>query len=110
MIEKNGMHRFTDVIIAPERERQVAHPTTDMRPRKVLLNPSRCTNEIDGIVIVFLDARCHRKDIRVEDDVMRIEAHLFGKDAIGTTTNLNLPFVSIGLPLLIESHDYGCGS
>ena len=34
-------------------------------------------DEILGIVRVFLDARCDREDIRIEDDVLGREARLF---------------------------------
>ena len=104
------MHSLTDIVITTERERQVTDTATYMSPRQVLLNPPRCFDKVDGIVIVFLNTCCNRKHIRVEDDIVRIEAHLFGKNAISTSAHLNLTFVSICLTFLIKSHDYGCRS
>ena len=104
------MHSLTDIVITTERERQITDTATYMSPRQVLLNPPRRFDKVDGIVIMFFDTCSHRKHIRVEDDIVRIKAHLFGKNAISTSAHLNLALVSICLTLLIKSHDYGCRS
>ena len=104
------MHGFTDVIVTPERKRQVTDTSTHMGSRQILLDPSRCLDEIDSIIIVFLDTCCNSQHIRVEDDIVGIEAHLFSQDAISTSAHFNLTFVSIRLSLFIESHHYCCGS
>ena len=100
------MHGFTDIIITSERKRQVTDTSTHMSSWQVLFNPSCGLNEVNGIIIVFLDTCSNSQYIRVEDDIVRIKAHLFSQDAISTSAHFNLTFVSICLTFLIESHDY----
>ena len=110
MIEEHGMHGLADIVVATEREGQVADPTADMSTRQVLLDPSRCTDEIDSIVIVFFDTRCYRKNIRIENNIIRIETHLRSQNAIGALANFNFALIRICLPLLVESHDHNGSS
>ena len=46
------MHGLTDVVVATEREREVADTSADMRPWQVLLNPLGSTDEVGSISVV----------------------------------------------------------
>ena len=105
MIEENGVHRLADVIVATEGEREVRDATADVRPRQVLANPAGGPDEVEGIAVVLLHARCNGQDVGVEDNVMGIHAHLFRQQAISPLGNLDAALVGRGLPLFIEAHD-----
>ena len=49
---------------------------------------SRRLNEIEAVIVVFVDARSHGEDIRIEDDVLRRKAGLLGQQGIGAGTTL----------------------
>ena len=103
------MHRLTNVIIASERERQITYSTTDMCPRQVLFDPSGCFDEINSIIVVFLNTRCYRKYIGIEDNIIRIETYLRSQNTVSAFANFNFALISICLALLVESHHHnGC--
>ena len=54
---------------------------------------------------MFLDAGGDRKNIRVENDVGRIEADFLGKDFVGALADLDLALDRVGLALFVERHD-----
>ena len=54
---------------------------------------------------MVLDAGRHSEDVGVEDDVLRRQPNLFGKDFIGARTDLDLARLGIRLALLVEGHD-----
>jgi hypothetical protein len=56
-------------------------PPDTLRARQVLLDPARRVDEVDGVVVVLLDAGRDREDVRVEDDVLGREADLVDQDA-----------------------------
>ena len=51
-----------------------------------------------------------RKDVRVEDNVFRREAYLFGKNFVRPSANLNFTRSSVGLPLLVKGHHHHCST
>ena len=110
MIQEYGMHSLTNVVVATERERQVAHPSTDMSPRQILTYPSGSLNEIDRIIIMLFNTRSYGQHIRVENDIFRSKPYLIYQNAICPFAHLNLATVRIGLPLLVKSHDDDCRS
>ena len=105
MIQEYGMHGLTNVVVATERERQVAHSSTDMSSRQILAYPSGSLNEINRIVIMFFDTRSHGQYIRVENNIFRCKSYLIYQNTICPFAYLNLTTVRIGLSLLIKSHD-----
>ena len=109
MIEEHGMHGLANVVVAPEGERQVAHAAAHVGTRQVLANPGRSPYEVLGVGVVFFHSRCNRKNVRVEDDVLRPHADLLGEDAIAAGGDCDASFVAGGLSLFVEAHHhYGC--
>jgi hypothetical protein len=65
------MHRLAHRLVAAERERQVGDAAGNMRVRQVGADPARRLDEIDAVIIVLFEPRGDRKDIGIEDDVLR---------------------------------------
>ena len=57
IIEEHRVHGLTDVVIAPEGEREVRNASTDVSSFEVLANPPGSTDEIDSIVVVLRNTR-----------------------------------------------------
>ncbi len=106
MIEEDGMHGLTDVVVASEREAQITHTTTDVGTRQVFLDPTRSTDEIERIGIVLLHTCGHSQHVGVEDDVQGIHAHLLRKQFIGSLGYLDTTFVAGGLTFFVEAHHH----
>ena len=49
MIEKHRMQRLAHIVVATEREGEVAHSATDMRTGKILLYPCTRTDEVKPV-------------------------------------------------------------
>ncbi len=76
VVEEDGMHLLAHRLVAAEGEGEVRHPARDMHQRHFLPDRPRRFDEVDAVIVVFLDARRDRKDIRIEDDVFRRKARL----------------------------------
>ena len=72
--------------------------------RESLTNFPRGLDEIDAVIIMFLDAGRDRENIRIEDDVLGRKPGVLGQDVVGARTNLDLAFARIGLALFVEGH------
>ncbi len=105
VIEKHGMDRFANRIVAAERERHVRHAAAHLRVGQVLLDPARGIDEIDGVVVVLVDARRDGEDVRIEDDVFGLETDFLDEDSIRARANLRLALERIGLARFVECHD-----
>ncbi len=99
------MNRFPDNVVAAEGERHVADTAAHERVRKRRFDPSGRLDEIDPVTRVFLDAGGHGEDVRVEDDVGRVESDFVGQHAIGALADLDLALGRVRLALLVEGHD-----
>src|SRR3546814_18905729 len=60
-------------------------------------------DEIDRIIVMFLEPRRDGEDIGVEDDVLCREADA-GQQLVGALAYLDLAFFRVGLPNLVERH------
>ncbi len=106
MIKKDRVNRLAHRIIAPEREGHIGNPAGDTRERQMLSYPACCIDEIDSVVIVFLDPCRNGKHIGIKDDVLGREADV-RQQPVCPLADVDLACERIGLPLLIESHDDG---
>jgi hypothetical protein len=70
----------------------------------------RRLDEVDGVVVVLLDAGGDGEDVGVEDDVLGREVHLVDQDAVGALADLDLALEGVGLALLVEGHHHGGGA
>ena len=106
MIEEHGMHRLTDIVVAPEGEAQVAHTTADMRSGQVLPDPGSRTDEVSSVGIMLLHTCGNSQDVRVEDDVLRMHPHPFCQYLIGSLCYRDATFIGSRLAFFVEAHHY----
>ena len=104
VIQKCGVHGPAHRLVAAERERDVAHAAGDFHLGEELLDPARGLDEIQRVAVVLLDARADGEDVGVEDDVGRVEAHLFGQEVVRPLGDLHLVLDRDRLPLFVEHH------
>ena len=104
------MHRLAYVVVAAEREREVAHTAADMRSGQVGADPLRSANEVERIIVVLAHAGSYGKHVRVEDDVERVHAHLLREQTICTLGYLDASLVCGSLSLLVETHHHDRGT
>ena len=57
VIEEGGVHRLAHLVVAAERERNVRDAARHHRAGKILFDPTRRVDEIEGVVVVLLDPR-----------------------------------------------------
>ena len=106
VIQKSGVHCFTDRIITPERKGNVAHSTTDQRSRTAFFNLFYCFNESHRIVVVFLHSGSHRQNIWIKNNVVRSKTNGFSKQFKGSAANFNFVFKQCCLPFFIKCHHH----
>ena len=75
-----------------------------MRVRQVPPDPARRLDEVDAVAVMLLDAGRDGEDVRVEHDVFRRKARLFGEQLVGARADRDLALESVGLALLVEGH------
>ena len=61
-----------------------------MHERVFITNLPRGLDEIDAVIVMFVDARRDRKNIRIEDDVLGRKAGVFRQNLIGARANSTL--------------------
>ena len=105
VVEEDRVDRLAHGVVAPERERDVGDAAGDEGARQVLLDPARRLDEVGAVCRVLLDARGHREDVGVEDDVVRVHADLAREQVVGALTDLLAALEGVGLTLLVEGHD-----
>ena len=105
VVEKGRVHGLADRIVATEGKRDVADTAAHACVGEVFLDPSRGIDECVGVIVVLLDAGGDGEDVRIKNDVLRREAHLIDKHAIGAFANLDFALEAVGLSLLVEGHD-----
>ena len=82
-------------------------PPETLAPGRFCLDPARRLDEVDGVVVVLLDAGRDREDVRIEDDVLGRKADLVDEDPVGARADLGLPREGVGLAFLVERHHDG---
>ena len=98
------MNGLAHHVVAAEGERQVADAAADLHPRAGLLDLPRRLDEVLAVVVMFFEAGGNGQDVRVEDDVGRIDAGLFGQQLVGAGADLEFALDRVGLALLVERH------
>ena len=76
------MHGLTDGVVTAEGEGDIAHTPRYSSVGKVPLDPLRCAYIVDSVVIVGLDSGRHRKDIGIENNVLRLKTDGFDQNVI----------------------------
>ena len=99
------MNSFTYVVVTAERERDVRHTTGNHCMWKFAFDICNGVDEIESIVVVFINTSSNGKDVRVENNIFRRKTHLVDKNMIGATTDFYLTFTSIRLPYFVKGHN-----
>jgi hypothetical protein len=82
VVEEGAVHRLAHGVVAAEAERDVGDAAADLGVRAGwMLDPARGLDEVDGVVVVLLDAGRDGEDVGVEDDVLGREADGVDEDA-----------------------------
>src|SRR5690606_4486381 len=106
VVEERRVHGFAYDVVTAEAERQVADAPRDARARTLRLDDPRRLDVVDREARVLLDPGRDREDVRIEHDVLGVEAGLLGQQAVRALTDLDLAFDGLGLTLLVEGdHD-----
>ncbi len=104
VVEERRVHRLAHLLVAAEREREVGDAAARARSGAALLDQRQRLDERLRELVVLLDPRGDREDVRVEDQVLRREAGLLGEQAVGALADLDLALDGVGLALLVEGH------
>ena len=79
-------------------------PPGHQRPGQARLDAARRLDVGDGVARVLLDAGPDGEDVRVEDDVLRLEPDDVDQEPEGPGRDRDLAVRGIGLALLVEGH------
>ena len=109
VVQEDGMHRLADRLVASEREGQVGQSARDMDMGTPRLDLAASLYEIDAVIVVLLDPRCHGKDVGIEDDVLGREADP-EQQLVGALANFDLALFRVGLADLVERHHHHGGA
>ena len=99
------MHRLAHRVIATEGEGDVAKSPAGLRSGKSRLDLTHGLDEVDGVVVVLLDAGGDGEDIGIKDDVLGVEADLIHQQSVGTGADADLVLLGGGLTLFVKGHD-----
>ena len=108
--QKRRVDGFADRVVATEREGQIADAAADLHPGTRRLDDARGLDEVDRVVVVLLEAGGNREDVRIEDDVGRVETGLLRQDRVGALADRDLALDRIRLTNLIERHHDDAGA
>ena len=105
VIEKYAVDRLTHRLVAAEGKRHIRNAARHMAVRQGAFDLTRRFDEIDRVVVVFLDAGRDGEDVRIEDDVFRRKSDFFRQQFVCARTDFHFARFGIGLALLVEGHD-----
>jgi hypothetical protein len=97
--------RLANDIVAAERKRQIADAAADFDARTGGFDDRRRFDVIDGVLVVLFEAGGDRKNVRIENDVARIESGALDEKLVRALADFHFPGNRIRLPRLVERHD-----
>ena len=104
------MHCLAHHIVAAEGEGDVADAAAHLAARQRGLDLAGRFDEGDGVVVVLVDAGGDGENVRIEDDVRRVEANFVDENAVRARRDCHFALDRISLALFVEGHDYHCGA
>ena len=108
VMQERGVHRFAQVVVATECEREVRKTARDADTGEVVHNPADRADKVNGVGVVFRHAGSDRQNVRVVNDIGRVEVKLLHHDIISAGRNLYAALVVCCLAFFVEEHhDYG---
>ncbi len=103
------MHRAADRLVPAEREREVRNAAAHLHAGAPSLDLAGRFDECLGELVVLLDAGRDGKDVRVDDDLARVEPGSLDQQAVRALGDVDLAFDGVRLTALVEAHhDDGC--
>ena len=90
MMQERRMEGSPHRLIPTEGEGDVGDTPADFAARADPLNLSTSLKEVKRIVVVLSHARADGQDVRVEDDVLGVEANLLHQDFEGPLADAHL--------------------
>ena len=102
LVDEYGMHCLADIVVAPERERQVADTAADMHIGQINMYPFHGTQEIPSVCIMFRHTRRNRQDIRVKYYVACRHSRLFRQQTVCTPRYFYAALIVSSLSLLVK--------
>ncbi len=106
VVEKCRVERLADRVVAAKRKRDIAHAAGNLHVRQQFLDLPRGLDEVYAVLCMFLHARADGQNVRIEDDVGRLDARLFGEQFIGALGDADFVLDGDGLTLLVEHHHH----
>ena len=105
VVQEHGVDGFAHRLVAAEREADVGNAARNLGVGQVLADPLRAFDEVDGVVIVFIDPGRDGEHVGVEDDVFRRKADFINEQAVGPFADDLAAFQRVGLALFVKCHD-----
>ncbi len=104
------MHGLAHGVVAAEGEAEVRDPAARPRARAAVLDQRQCLEERFREAAMLLDAGRDGEDVRVEDQILRREAHLLDEEPVRALADRDLALGRLGLALLVERHHHDAGA
>ena len=108
MVEENRVHGLANWIVTPECERQVGDAARSICTRQIRLDPSHRLDEVDSVARVFGNAGSDRKDIDIENYILRRNVQSFREQPVSPPADFCFPVKCGGLTLFVEGHHHHC--
>ena len=105
VVEEDGVDGLAHGVVAGKSEGHVRQATRRAGARAQAFDFRDGFDEIKRVTVVLLHPRADGQDVRIKDDVLRIDARLFGENAEGAHADADLIDERRGLTLFIECHD-----
>ena len=99
------MDGLADLVVAREGERDVGQAARGAGAGAAAFDLRDGLDVVERVAVMFLHARADREDVRVEDDVLRVDAGFLGEDLVAAHADADLVREGGGLALLVEGHD-----
>ena len=110
VIKKRGVHSLSNLVVASKAERDVRYAATDLCVRQVGLDPARCVDKVNRVVVVLLHAGCDSQNIRIEDDVLGRKPNFVHQNSVSPLADTCPVLKRRGLALFVECHHHRGGA
>ena len=110
VIQKHRVHGFAHAIVAAKRKRHIADAAAGMRRGHALFDGGNRLDEVQAVAVMLLDARGHREDVRIENNILGRKLDLLGQNPVRALADAHFALDGIRLAFLIESHHHHRGA
>ena len=104
VVQERGVERAAHGLVAAERKREVRDAAGNLTSGAQTLDLARGVDEVHAIVVVLFHAGTDGEDVRVEDDVLGVEANLLHEELVRAHADAHLLGFGSGLALFVERH------